>query len=472
MTAQSENQQQNNTGRKRFRSDDATNGPSNQQMPPPRAPQSNQQRPTHTITSETLEDLLCDENIKIERVETDYNRPETGPWHYHDSAKCIVHISLNNATKVEVRLYDLIYGEYRIPPQPRNDATTSTSTTTTTPHPPTAAQDAPSNQQRPISTVAMATSGSGDSNSVCGYTPLPKFNSGRNSCWINSLIHIILVLLKHQTIGVEITNRFEIKFWEHMEEILQKYNYHKTDFYSNRITVTAADQKWSLRRLFSKLVYDNGRVDNDQQNDSIEEFLNFIAKQEKLTNFVFRTKVYNLCKTCNHTRPIHEEANNSFGYRVKEGRPINITDALQEESEGPELFCDTCRRLQAHKQKTEFIQTSEFLLVTFNRSLGNWSRIPGTNQLQIVNHKYVTTPVSYLQNIKINTVQAGPVFYNAIAAINYIFGGYGKGESHGHYTASVKTNGQWYNADDGNIRGDADGPRVPRLLLLQKVQQR
>ena len=147
MTAQSENQQQNNTGRKRFRSDDATNGPSNQQMPLPRAPHSNQQRPTHTITSETLEDLLCDENIKIERVETDYNRPETGPWHYHDSAKCIVHISLNNATKVEVRLYDLIYGEYRIPPQPRNDATTSTSTTTT-PHPPTSRNYRGSRTQR------------------------------------------------------------------------------------------------------------------------------------------------------------------------------------------------------------------------------------------------------------------------------------------------------------------------------------
>ena len=81
---------------------------------------------------------------------------------------------------------------------------------------------------------------------------IPHFkNEGKNACWLNSMMHIILMMYKGQAQNNVVVHGNESSFWTCVQEIINNYATCFTDFYRPRIQV--GNNSWSLRRLVATM---------------------------------------------------------------------------------------------------------------------------------------------------------------------------------------------------------------------------
>ena len=294
---------------------------------------------------------------------------------------------------------------------------------------------------------------------------LPKFYNTANTCWLNSSMHIVLLLLKYETQRLLVNSPLQKKFWEKVDHMLQQYETCTTPTNLCVPNVFHNRENWSMRRLFSYIAYGDNGVDNNRQQDAIECLENFLRNQEKLPNFRIVYTLSKTCQICSHIIGNQVNPENIFKLQVVQNGPptIDVSTALLKTSE-VDAYCDQCGGNRKFIETTQFIHVPDLFLIDFKRWQDTWRDL-GEGQFIQLPRIFVNTPISTLDNITINTVDNIRYTYNAIAAISY---NRYEGEE-GHYYASVRIHNEWYIANDENISRDVNGPQVPRLLLLKKA---
>ena len=210
-------------------------------------------------------------------------------------------------------------------------------------------------------------------------------------------------------------------------------------------------ERWSVRRLFSNIAQNNNGLDRDNQQDVYLCLNNFLRNQDKLPNNEIAYRQAKVCQGCNFNFEVPIVNENIIQIRVQEGPVIDITQALLR-IENIEGVCSNCNRMQQLEESTQLVQTPDLMLIDLYR----WN----------IANRPVISPLASFDDIHLFTESNGETVYNVIATITYER----HGDSGGHYFASIRmNNNQWIKADDTTLSLDVGGPKIPRLLLLKKV---
>ena len=279
---------------------------------------------------------------------------------------------------------------------------------------------------------------------------VPKLiNHGTNICWLNSSMQIILLLLKESPVRIRVVDELEKKIWEQTQLILNEYESTHVSLFVNNIDFRG--ERWSVRRLFSNIAQNNNGLDRDNQQDVYLCLNNFLRNQDKLPNNEIAYRQAKVCQGCNFNFEVPIVNENIIQIRVQEGPVIDITQALLR-IENIEGVCSNCNSIQQLEESTQFVQTPDLMLIDLYR----WN----------IANRPVISPLASFDDIHLFTESNGETVYNVIATITYER----HGDSGGHYFASIRmNNNQWIKADDTTLSLDVGGPKIPRLLLLKKV---
>ena len=310
---------------------------------------------------------------------------------------------------------------------------------------------------------------------------LPQFSNANNICWMNSMMHIILLMLKHQP-GNEVDipqegaarqKRLKEKhFWIFLKDILRQYGHYIGNFYTPSISIPGITTGRGLPpiKVFSDIT--ETQVVDNQQHDAYDQLLAFLQQQTKLDIYAcgILTKDPLTCSNCQHqTDPVPRPAW-SLKLHATDDRPVDLS-ARPTPTPDRDTRCPNCTRTNVVSHQEILVATYDILLISIVR----WECLD--HDLQI--YKYIKENVASYENIQINTTD-GSSTYNVIATITHSPGTttvldeegakiQTPDPESGHYTAHVKVGDVWYKANDAVISRDDDGPQTPYVLLLKKI---
>jgi len=272
-----------------------------------------------------------------------------------------------------------------------------------------------------------------------------------NTCYMNSTLQALF--------GSNIFNNVLFLYLKKYPNCIDNMSYMLKAYISLVIEISRTNNSFYNPAEFKTILgKENDLFFGFQQQDAHELLVYLVndfcddKKSKKISQLIKKLcfgkyKQYVYCKSCRNTSITYTEF---FDINLQIPNKSNITlkDCFEEEflkidrlDDDNKYFCNTCQTKTVANKKIEIESVPDVLFISLKR---------------FTNNNKISTPVKICHNINLENKKL-----ELVSTINH-YGGCGGG----HYTANVKKNGSWYNANDSSINNINFSLEDPSIYVM------